>query len=364
MAGDPPVPLPRTFMTKPNREYNPEPRSERLRRRLVSVPRDVLILIALTVLFPLLLVGSAIVDTGRWLVRRTPFVATRLLIVAWMFFFAETVGLLRLLGTWITSGFGANRQRLIREAWPVQAWWGRTLFASIRTVFGLNIDVEGEENLRPGPVLAMFRHASIVDNLLPVVYVTDRNGINLRWIIKKELLTLPSLDIGGNRLPNYFVDRNAKDSRTEIRRIRELSQDLGEDEGVLIYPEGTRYTPEKQTRALARLAEGNASIYERARTLRNVMPPRIGGPMILLDAGTDVVFCAHEGLGGFAHIRDIWSGGLVGRHISVKFWRVPASEIPKERSARIDWLFDQWQALDDWVGVKTQERSEGPPVGS
>jgi 1-acyl-sn-glycerol-3-phosphate acyltransferase len=242
------------------------------------------------------------------------------------------------------------------SVWPVQSWWGSTLFASIRRIFSLEMIVEGEEVVRPGPVLAMFRHASIVDNLLPLVYVTHRNGINLRWVIKKELLTLPSLDIGGNRLPNYFVDRDAKDSRAEITRIRSLAEGLGPNDGVLIYPEGTRFTEEKRRRTLERMAEGSRAIYDRAENLKNVLPPRIGGPLILLESDHDVIFCAHEGLGGFAHIRDLWSGGLVGRTVSVKFWRVPAASIPSGRSARIEWLFDQWQMLDDWVGRKQQER--------
>ena len=339
-----------------DREFSPEPRGVRLKRRLVTVPRDTLLLLALTVLFPVLLIGTVLVDVVRFVFTRKPWVATRLLIVGWMFFFTQMIGLLRFLGTWITSGFGANRTRLIEKAWPVQAWWARSLFNTIRRVFRVDVEVEGEDNIPPGPIIAMFRHASIVDNLLPVVYVTDRHHINLRWVIKKELLTLPSLDIGGNRLPNYFVDRSAKDSRAEVRRIRALADDLGRDEGVLIFPEGTRFTESKRTRALDRLAEGKQALYERAKALRNLLPPRIGGPMILLDAGTDVLFCGHEGFGGFAHIRDIWAGGLVGRKVSIRFWRVAASEVPSERSARIDWLFDQWQMIDDWVGSKRQQR--------
>lgn len=343
-------------MASDEQDFHPEPRMVRVKRRLISIPRNVLILVVLTVLFPVLLALAAAVDGFRWLIARTPFMASRLLIVAWVFLAAEMVGLVRFFGSWITSGFGLNKKRLVATAWPVQAWWARVLLGTIRSVFGLKFEVEGEDLIAPGPILAMFRHASIVDNLLPAVYATDRKDMKLRWVMKQELLMLPSLDVGGNRLPNYFVDRESKDSRAEVRRIRALAENLGSDEGVLIFPEGTRFTEAKRSRALEKLAESNAVLHARALHLQHLLPPRLGGPLILLDAGLDVVLCGHEGLGGFAHIRDLWSGGLVGRTVSIKFWRVAAVDIPADRSARIEWLFDQWQTIDDWIAEKHIER--------
>ena len=44
----------------------------------------------------------------------------------------------------------------------------------------------------------------------------------------------------------------------------------------------------------------------------------------MLDARPlDVVVMAHRGLEGFAEIRDIWSGGLVGSDVQIHFWRIP-----------------------------------------
>ena len=117
------------------------------------------------------------------------------------------------------------------------------------------------------------------------------------------------------------------------------------------YPEGTRHTAEKAKQALKRLAKGDAALYEKAKRLRHVLPPRLGGPMALLGAGFDAVFCAHTGLDGFAHVKDMWNGKLVGNTVNVKFWRVPKSEIPEDRQARALWLFDQWQLVDDWVAA-------------
>ena len=101
-----------------------------------------------------------------------------------------------------------------------------------------------------------------------------------------------------------------------------------------------------------------------ASRLQNLLPPRLGGPLALLQetAGTDVVFCAHVGFDGFEAIGDIWGGGLVGNTISVRFWRVPAAEIPADRDGRIRWLYGHWQELDDWVGERRAAIDESAPV--
>jgi 1-acyl-sn-glycerol-3-phosphate acyltransferase len=348
-----------------SRPFHAESRGAIVRRRLVTVPRSVFLFIATTALLPLLIVGGGVVDAIRWVVHRRPWMSLRLIAFGWVFLAAETWGLARFLGHWVLSGFGSRREWLIAKAWPVQTWWARTLLTSVRRLFRLTLRVEDAERARPGPIIAMFRHASIVDNLLPAVLLTHGQGLKLRWIIKRELLSVPALDVGGTRLPNYFVDRDSSDPRTEIRRIRALATDLAEDEGVLIYPEGTRFTEARRKRALAALEERDPELFARARALRHVLPPRIGGPLTLLDSGYDVVMCAHEGLGGFAKIRDIWSGALVGRTINVKFWRFGAAEIPKTRKERIAWLFDQWARMDGWIDATTDgTRSLTPPRAS
>lgn len=345
--------------------FHTEPRSAIIKRRLVTIPRSLLLLATTTLLLPLLVAAGTAVDVTRWAVQRRPWMSLRLIAFGWVFLAAETWGLVRFLGHWIASGFGARREWMIARAWPVQSWWARTLLAAVRRLFRLSLRVEGAEQVQPGPIVAMFRHASIVDNLLPAVLVTHGQGIKLRWIIKRELLSVPALDVGGLRLPNYFVDRNSADPRAEIRRIRALAADLAEDEGVLIYPEGTRFTEKRRDRALTDLESRDPALFARAQKLRHVLPPRIGGPLTLLDTGYDVLVCAHEGLGGFAKIRDIWSGALVGRTINVAFWRISAGDIPAGRKARISWLFDQWERADSWIeATKDAAPSLTPPRAS
>ena len=121
---------------------------------------------------------------------------------------------------------------------------------------------------------------------------------------------------------------------------------------MLIYPEGTRFTEAKRARVLDRLREnGPAELARRAERLQRVLPPRPGGPLALIDRapGADVVFCAHAGFEGAGSFGSLWRGSVVGQIVRVRFWRVPASEIPSDPEARLDWLFDQWEAIDTWL---------------
>jgi hypothetical protein len=241
----------------------------------------------------------------------------------------------------------------------------------VRRIYGIRLEVEGDGDSGPGPLLVFMRHASIGDTLLPAILLSNRHGWRLRYVMKRELLWDPCLDVVGQRLPNVFVRRGSGDSAAEIEAIQRLAVDLGPDEGILIYPEGTRFTPRKRERLLARLERsGDPRLLAKARELRHVLPPRLGGALGLLDRcpEADVLFVGHVGFDGAATLADLWYGRVVGRHVRVCLWRVPARQIPADRDARVDWLYGEWARLDAWIGQKgsgsdvTASTAEGSPA--
>lgn len=337
-------------------------------RRLMTIPAVVIAWIVLTGAFPVLLVAALALDVVRAR-HHHPFTTTRLLLFGGFYLFAEIVGIVGLTLIWLVGkplDWILGSHLVVEGSYALESLWARAVFGVVRHVLGLRVEVEGDSVVEPGPILVFVRHASIVDTLLAPVYIWARHGIRLRFVMKRELLVVPCLDIAGNRLPNYFVERRATDKRPEVEGICRLGHGLDERTGVLIYPEGTRYTPEKHLRALEKLGAGDARIFRHARRLRHVLPPRLLGPLALIDAtDCDVVFLAHEGLSGFAHVLDIWRKGLVGRTIRLWMWRVPRARIPTDRDQQIDWLYSQWQCVDDWLHVqRTEEEAiEVPELG-
>ena len=313
-------------------------------------------LVLMLALAPLLLPVVALADAVRWLVRRRHWMGVRLYSFGFVYLTAEVGGLVALGMAWLAAGFGRYSRPLLNWTFAVQQSWAGTLMAAVRGIFGMRFEVTGSDVVTPGPILLLARHASIVDNLLPAALVSKPHGIRLRYVLKRELLSDPCLDVAGNRLPNYFVERGSDNTEGELRAIGDLGAGLGPHDGVLIYPEGSRFTREKRARALDKLREGDPVIYSRAQNLRHVLPPRLGGPLALLEATSpaDVIVLTHHGLDGFAQLRDIWAGGMVNTTVLVEFWRVPRRDLPAERADQINWLYDVWDRIDGWIDQKNR----------
>lgn len=323
-------------------------------RRAVTIPAVTLAFLATSALLPLLGAVAALIDLSRWLRRRLPWVSLRLVAFLWFYLAAQVVGLTALAWVWLRTRF-SGRARLVAATFAVQEAWASALFRAVSTLFGLDFELEGDEQLEPGPYLVFIRHASVIDTLLPTVFVTAKHNVRLRFVLKRELLIDPCLDVAGQRLPNYFVRRTGDDA-SDVRGVAALASGLGPNEGVLIYPEGTRFGLDKHRRALAKLEAEAPEVFALAKSLTHVLPPRLGGALALLEAAPDVdaVFFAHTGLDGFASVRDIFRHALGRRRVSLKLWRVPRSQIPLARADRVRWLFGEWQKLNDWIAARVR----------
>lgn len=329
-------------------------------RRVVTISVCFLIWLVLLATLPLLLIAGAIVDLVRSSVAQAASLRTgpkqmwiimRCVLFFLFYFSCEVFGIVASFVIWLASGVwaGASRERFLDWNFGLQRWWANALCLSALRIFGIRIEVEGADEICDGPVIVFLRHASVADTLLPAVFIANPNGLKLRYVLKHELLLDPCLDIVGNRLPNSFVRR----SSGEGYRVIELMSGLGPRDGVIIYPEGTRFSEAKREAIIEQLErKGEIYLCEKARMLKNVLPPRLGGPLNLLDRNeaADVVFCAHFGFDGVVDLRDFLRGSLVGKVVKVRFWRVPFASIPTTPDGRKEWLFENWKRVDDWVG--------------
>jgi 1-acyl-sn-glycerol-3-phosphate acyltransferase len=328
------------------------PRAGRWLRIVRGIVFEIAVFLAITALSPFLLGVAGIVDSVLWLRHRKPWMSVRIVILIWWFLFGELRGLVGLFGVWLLAGgpWGRDSAARRRRTYRLQVNWAAGHIAGVRRICRVSFDVEGDELVGRGPIIVLARHASVVDNGLPALLLSRPHGLDLRYVLKSELQALPTLDIGARWVPTTFVHRRSEDPAREIDRVRTLAKGLdGERDGVLIFPEGTRFTRRKLAalKAEARSAEHAA----RLAGLRHLLPPRPGGPVALLDEapGAAVVVCGHVGLDDFHDLREVWNGGLIGRRVQVRFWRHERAELPSDREELIDWLFERWQALDDWV---------------
>lgn len=323
-------------------------------RRAVSVPLYLAIAATLLAGAPLWLALAAAADAAlgpRW---RWP--RTRALGFFTLFFVAEILGVAVAALVWLTLAGGrrGGPERYLRANAALQRAWSTALFRGSLWLFSARVELDGLDLARRGPLLLFVRHASAADTVLAAALVANPNRLLLRYVLKRELLWDPCLDIVGRRLPNAFIDRAAARNEGEIDAIASLAADLGPDSAVLIYPEGTRFAPHKLARALQRLnARPHSRLADLASQYTHVLPPRLGGPLALLEAAphADVVLLEHTGFEGAATLGSFWRGGLVGATIRVRLRRFPAASIP--RQGRAEWLYERWAELDRWVGSPT-----------
>ncbi len=269
-----------------------------------------------------------------------------------VYLWCETIGIFFSGWLWIRHGFPTRRSHRWRDFlegnFTLQCWWANALKVAAERLFELRFSVEGAEVLAGAPVIMLARHASIADTIIPMVFYAIPRQIRLRYVLKRELLLDPCLDIVGNRLPNCFVARSGTEAQGDIDRVAALALDRAPNEGFLIYPEGTRFSAERRQRVLAGLAARvSAADLERMQTWTDVLPPRPGGTRALIEAAADLslVFCAHTGFEGASHFGTLINGSWIGADIRIRFWRVARRDVPSNAAAQRDFLFTQWDRM-------------------
>ncbi|MEY3210923.1 MAG: hypothetical protein RIT28_1404 [Pseudomonadota bacterium] len=317
---------------------------DRWRRRAISISGVLLASWALAAAALPLLLATLLLE----LVRPRRLAATRALLMFGAFLGCEVLGLLG--AGWIaltTSG-----EALVEASYTLQRRWNSALSGALSALFNLTWDVQGLEVCRPGPTLLLVRHASTADTILPVALLSAGLGLKLRYVLKSELLWDPCIDVIGQRVPNVFVRRG---DAGEVDRVRALAKGLGVDETLVLYPEGTRFSPSRQAARLAELQSQPEDIQSLARALQVTLAPKPGGVLAILDAEPtlDVVFCAHTGLEGARTLADLVRGELVDKVVKVRFERVSAADIPTDPAARYRWLLTRWGAIDAWIRAQS-----------
>ena len=319
-------------------------------RRAVTVPVYLLLAVLAFVTIPLWAAVGLAWDVLTGVARKRP--RTRALAFFALYLACEAAGLLAAALLWIATLGGriGGPRRWIELNAALQRRWADALFFGSLRLFSMRVSTEGLELARSGPFVLFVRHASMADTVLAAAFVANPSRLLLRYVLKRELLWDPCLDVVGRRLPNAFVRRRGPGLDAEVAAVAGLARGLDARSAVLIYPEGKRFNEARRAAALAVLEEkGQAKLATIARGFRNVLPPRLRGPLALLDAakGVDVVLLEHTGFEGAATFPQFWHGALVGRTLHVRLRRFPAPAIPAEGRDR--WLFERWAEMDDWI---------------
>ena len=314
-----------------------------IKRRCFTIGALIVITPLLVVLAPLF-ISVALIASLLPTFRTAP----HSLIFVYWFVICEWTGLARFAWVWTLYRQDPSFMRRLRD---IQFWWGQALFDLGKWVFQLDIEVRGNDALEGPCAILLSRHTSMADTVLPLLYFGKNRMESLRYVLKQELQLLPCLDIGGNLLPNVFVDRSGADSDAAVRDVSDLVASAGKDESVLIYPEGTRFTQKKHDD----LATRRPQLQEQLSRWPGLLPPRLGGVSAMSEKnpGKDLVFLAHVGFEGSASVHDLIGGGWLKQRVILQFWRISYHDLPTGDPT--EFLFAEWDKMQSTVdALKTE----------
>ncbi|MGI9329029.1 MAG: 1-acyl-sn-glycerol-3-phosphate acyltransferase [Pseudomonadales bacterium] len=311
-------------------------------RRLISIPVCLLLTLSMTLALPVLLPVAALINLFP---ATRGAVATLAFIIGYLW--CETAGIV--CAVYNSLKYRDRAARLLAD-FRVQCWWASKLKELAERFYRLTFTIHGEEALQGGPALVLPRHTSIADTVLPVTYFAKPFQHHLRYVLKKELLLDPCLDIYGNRLPNFFIARGGEDTQAAITGVRTLTQSLTPGEGVLLYTEGTRFSRAKHA-AMLNKADLKPELEAQLRRWPDLLPPRLGGTLAMLQAnpGRDLLFMAHVGFEGSSHFSNLINGSWNRAQVHIEFWRVPFAEIPTTEDSLREFLFTHWDRMQETV---------------
>lgn len=334
-------------------------------RRVVLAPAMVLLTVGALSALPLTVLGAALLSPlipGRWR-------PLRVLWLVLLYLLLESAALVALFVLWVASGFGwkLRTPRFQRTHYDLaQAVLG-FLFDEVQRVLKVQVTVEGPEpsSFSGRPLLVFCRHAGPGDSFLLVHALLSWYDREPRVVLKDTLQWDPVIDTLLGRLPNRFIrpgSERTADRESTVELIGALASNLDADDAFVIFPEGGNYTARRRARAITKLREkGMVAEAEMAEQLRHVLPPRPGGVGAALDAApaADVVWVAHSGLDHLVTAADIWRALPMDTQIRMRWWQVPAGEVPHSADERTAWLYHWWRRIDDWIGE--QNEAQGLP---
>jgi hypothetical protein len=319
-------------------------------RRLLVAPLVLLVCLGLTVLSPLLLATTLVVDA----VWRGGLGLTRLAAFAVVYVAAEAAMVVALFGLWLVSGFGVfQRTRSIQSAhYALMRGWLRSISAAAISLLGLRIEILEPPPPRPGPLLVFGRHAGAGNSLMMIRTLMVRFGRRPRVVMLAFLQWDPVIDVIAHRLPSLFIEHDPGRSDHFVEAIGALARGMGDADAFVLYPEGHDFTERLRLRVIAHLRrKGHHAAAEQAESMGRVLPPRHKGPLAAIQAApeADVVLVAHTALEELGSFRQLHTRLPLARPVKARYWRVPAAEVPHERDALIAWLFEWWRTIDAWI---------------
>jgi len=118
----------------------------------------------------------------------------------------------------------------------IGSYFGGVIWSRLNAMLvPMMVDVIGKDNIEKGrSYVIVSNHQSLYDIFLVYGWL----GIDIKWVMKKELAKIPGVGFGSKKVGHIFLDRS--NSRVALETLNEAKKKLVNGTSVVIFPEGTR----------------------------------------------------------------------------------------------------------------------------
>jgi hypothetical protein len=136
-----------------------------------------------------------------------------------------------------------------------------------------------------------------------------------------------------------------------VTAVAELASQLTCRDALVLFPEGSDWTPSRHWLAVRRLRrKGMNAQADAAARMPNVLPPRPAGTFAALQAApaAELAVFIHTGHDELLDAASIWRALPLRRELHMVWWNEPRPDLASEQECS-RWLNHTWVNIDDWI---------------
>lgn len=324
-------------------------------RRVLGTPAIVLLAALTLIALPVVAVLQMFSVLGYAIGRPPRFRALRAAAFAVVYTGGECLCLLACAVLWLRSPLPRRRdaqrweQRHVRL---LRALLGSLLrAASVLFAFRLRLDTPHGETLdQDRSLIVLGRHAGPGASFVLVHVLVERYRRIPRIVLKERLRLDPALDVLLTRIGCAFLGPG-----DSTRAVADLAAGLKARDALLIYPEGSDWTPTRHRRAVTRLRRRGLKARADAAAARpHVLPPRPGGTFAALTAApqAQVAVFMHTGHDELLELGALWRALPLRRELHMVWWGEARPDLEDEGACGA-WLDRVWDEIDAWIAEQS-----------
>ena len=214
----------------------------------------------------------------------------------------------------------------------------------MRDIYRMDIVFSGDKTLAASKAILIANHQSMVDiPALLCLGLAKKTLGGFKWCVKDAMRYVPGVGWGMVLLRMPFLSRNWNRDRKRMQRVFSALLEDKMPYWLLLFVEGTRFSPKKLKRSQ------NYSRESRRPILRHLLGPRVKGFVASFQTLEPSIDAVYDVTIGFSrkqpNLVDLFYGRVRAIHLHVR--RFSPSALPLEEQSLSDWIWNVYREKDE-----------------